>query len=1789
MKKLQMLKLRRLISGVTSGVVAVSLLSSMGTFLQTRASTSGGGENSLPLQEVNFSLDAGDGITREATWTWDETGRLTSGEDAAFEGLPSKDIIQALFDYETGDLTDLLNSLTEEGTSISGDVSYKVKVPALFSIPDKNQFPITIGDVFHNTDSTLNPTTLNLLLPEGLDSEALLDSEGDLEGDLSSEDLLDDGVVLPEEDEDANNGNNILDDFSSEEDLGNGETSEADTSSNDPSGNSPVEEEEPVVPEDENINSPSDDEDASLEEDPQPDETEEPSGQEPAAPVAAMFSLLGGGMPTLAAQVPVKNGVQILSDQPNAWDVFMTDADTQNMCIVDMSKMSTSNGTVTVQFQRDFLEKYQTARQGGVDFSGIHLNFNANGAFVRTDITQTDSSELNFAKDCHVDLKFQGIKYLVQKQARRGDDTILNEIKRGGTIKWAIDVFQLKENSTAVSYNRFYAVLKDQGKNNLVFENEVDNTYPYPKGLTITDELPAGQIFKGYNVWLNASTFVQGPIEAQSPQSINHSNVTVEVIQKNGTKIKKGDMIQEGATWTLTLKEDSQGGLAPSDKKSYGQLAVDIYTVVPEDMELTEPGDTAIVKNTMTMTGAGEKQTAEAECTVIKQDEQQVALAKIEKKIPEGLKFPAENGTIPWNITVTAGKDGFALPFNVTDNPQGLTLREDSVLCSTNGYAISTEQQPNGQIVFTINSTSGSTKLPANSSVSFSYLTTYEEIGLVSNSAALQQDEHEIGTTPIVKPGDQGSGKPVTKEGITQNDGTIKWTITIDPFQTAEALTKFQDILSEEGAKQTYTGQLTIDNNKIYDFNKIEPNSPPVSFALEGNAKNTFTLASDGQSFTLDFEQALQKKHTLVVYTWPDPSSLEEGMTFSNSAKLNENFVSTTASVQYDQKLVGASIDKKVSQNGSTLSDGSTLSYTITAKPGNVAGWDKLIIHDTPQPALRNNSVLSRITVHANTVADPILEVGGPNGLVWNQQEVIGVQSGLFDTNITEEKIKALIGQQPPTSIRFVMALNENGAPKHSQYTITMDFTLQDSCYDVNFDDSKKAEGIQLRNEASLSLIKGGSSTSFNTGVETTLPKPSINKSGKAQKDSTTKIDWTVNFDTKGNYVPGPNNSSYAAVAEDSLPVGTLLDESTVKLTNNGKTLTLDEDYTIQVTNKDRDKADSPQVLGKYQLLTVNILPTANTGKIIDEKPHIKGNFELTYTTIRNDENPTTFYNIIKWGQQVAYWHSTTITQSNATGGAGATGDGKGMILVYKYVLNPETGEYVRTWEDGSTFPFQLQKMGTNGYENVKDGTFELSSGKNNTSFTVEFGNYQIVESKTGGYTAIKNTWMDYVGGKSIVKFYNYPSNLGTISLHKTANDGLNPSTNLAGVEFTLYSNPEATEKVAGITNPVLTDEDGNASFTGLPVGVYYIKETATPEGYDPSDTIYTAEVSAPVPSDQDSSSVPDSVGAAVWNPEPLEISNNRSGLEQTGSVTFQKVDQDGNALINGVEFTLTIQKAEDDRVASDYSQKANPNAEGIVSFTGLPYGTYLLTESKVPEGYAGMEPKEIVISKEIPAVELDPVVNVLEEGSIYLLKADQYRNAVRNAEFTLTAEKDGETWVRTSDSEGRVEFTHLPYGRYTLTETRTPNGYTGSFTWIGEINGDHPGIELTALNQRGTTTPPDDPTPEYPPYVPPNNGGRPTPNTPIYYPNDVIIPDDPVPLMEPPAPDDDAEPEEIPDDEVPLAAPVEEEEIIDDDVPLAGIPKTGDTSAAGLYLALAMLSAGGALALNHKRKKDQK
>lgn len=67
--------------------------------------------------------------------------------------------------------------------------------------------------------------------------------------------------------------------------------------------------------------------------------------------------------------------------------------------------------------------------------------------------------------------------------------------------------------------------------------------------------------------------------------------------------------------------------------------------------------------------------------------------------------------------------------------------------------------------------------------------------------------------------------------------------------------------------------------------------------------------------------------------------------------------------------------------------------------------------------------------------------------------------------------------------------------------------------------------------------------------------------------------------------------------------------------------------------------------------------------------------------------------------------------------------------------------------------------------------------------------------------------------------------------------------TGIEGAEFTLYSDADCTEE---IETAISETEKGTVSFnTKLAAGIYYMKETSAPDGYLPSDEVYTIEVTA--------------------------------------------------------------------------------------------------------------------------------------------------------------------------------------------------------------------------------------------------------------------------------------------------------------------------------------------------------
>lgn len=167
----------------------------------------------------------------------------------------------------------------------------------------------------------------------------------------------------------------------------------------------------------------------------------------------------------------------------------------------------------------------------------------------------------------------------------------------------------------------------------------------------------------------------------------------------------------------------------------------------------------------------------------------------------------------------------------------------------------------------------------------------------------------------------------------------------------------------------------------------------------------------------------------------------------------------------------------------------------------------------------------------------------------------------------------------------------------------------------------------------------------------------------------------------------------------------------------------------------------------------------------------------------------------------------------------------------------------------------------------------------------------------------------------------------------------INSGNRLQGAVFTLFC---GTETVA----EAVSDVDGSISFTDLMPGSYLLRETLPPIGYDATQERYEIVVR------EDGSVMIDgmetdyvSIGNAEKTTEERPVQTLGSEKNSTNQTTLliHKTDQTGCGLPSA-EFTLF----RDENVFSTVMTDSDGNAE----IKNLTAGTYILTETRPPEGY---------------------------------------------------------------------------------------------------------------------------------------------------------------------------------------------------------------------------------------------
>lgn len=257
----------------------------------------------------------------------------------------------------------------------------------------------------------------------------------------------------------------------------------------------------------------------------------------------------------------------------------------------------------------------------------------------------------------------------------------------------------------------------------------------------------------------------------------------------------------------------------------------------------------------------------------------------------------------------------------------------------------------------------------------------------------------------------------------------------------------------------------------------------------------------------------------------------------------------------------------------------------------------------------------------------------------------------------------------------------------------------------------------------------------------------------------------------------------------------------------------------------------------------------------------------------------------------------------------------------------------------------------------------------------------------------------------------------------------------IAGVTFELYKDEACTLFVADAT----TDANGIAEFTGLELGrTYWYKEVNAPDKYVLDETVRSVKVGTGTETTDQSQK------ATVYNSLKL------------GNIVLTKQDDSIPARrLEGVEFTLY--KVNDDGSKGDAYKKKDANGNdvdyvvitdknGMATFEDIPFGNYIVEETKGKTNYIVAADTPIVVNKTGDTTKT--IINKAKKFTVTIVKRDNapIPNSLRGAEFTLYNENGVAIRTGITDGNGKLVFDNIPFrdyeGNYTLKETQTPDGY---------------------------------------------------------------------------------------------------------------------------------------------------
>jgi len=420
-------------------------------------------------------------------------------------------------------------------------------------------------------------------------------------------------------------------------------------------------------------------------------------------------------------------------------------------------------------------------------------------------------------------------------------------------------------------------------------------------------------------------------------------------------------------------------------------------------------------------------------------------------------------------------------------------------------------------------------------------------------------------------------------------------------------------------------------------------------------------------------------------------------------------------------------------------------------------------------------------------------------------------------------------------------------------------------------------------------------------------------------------------------------------------------------------------------------------------------------------------------------------------------------------------------------------GYQLRTGETNASGKLELRGL--------PPGTFTLEETKAVIPYVISDQEYNIVAVADGGSTTVS---IDEKTGDDSNKITITNTQIKADIEFKKVDEWNAP---IQGAEFGLYD--DSNTKLATASSI----STGIVLFEDVKYGDYTVKETSPAEGY--LDNLDNLEVLEATVGDNDN----ESTVYAKPNGETTEDIYSMVNTIKKGNLTITKVDQsDTDKKLSGAEFSIFEIVGE----TEDLKYTITTDEKGEAELKDIPYGDYIVKESKAPSGYyLNSEGQTFQIVSNGDSISLTfenkkrPSSTRPETtGSITITKTDSEdeEKLLEGAVFEIRDSEDNVVRILATGSNGKAKADELSLGDYTIIETSAPEGYTSDETVKEVFIGYTLDVQVKITNEKLDEVVPEEP-------VDPED------------PEEPVDPEDP---EEPVDPEDPEEPEDTEDPEDP-------------------------------------------------------